>query len=215
MRAHRSSASLDEVMARASRNAVVETRPSDDQELLRLRRRAIRTHRFGLTDADEDLLVHDRLYETRPLSIAKSWVLGPLPVLVMIGDRRTGKTMAASWALLARMHAGSIGYVLEDMIAQYYWGDRRFAREWATLVAAKTLFIEEIGGTATHRATPAREGVSQLILERNGGGRKTVLTGNLDADAFAERTCPRLLGRLMTIGRVELITGPGLNGEGE
>jgi hypothetical protein len=184
-------------------------------------RALVREHGFGLDDDDETLLASDRFHSTRPLEFAKAWIGSGVagvqivhPVMVQLGDRGTGKSFACTWATIQRADEGPLRYVLEDTVARWFASSGRdHERDWQALLDAATLFVDDLGGAPSNRLEHARLGVSQLVLERQGRGRRTILAGSLDREAFAERSCPRLLDRLAKSGHVEHFDGPSLRGQ--
>lgn len=188
--------------------------PADDA-VMRARRRAIRTHGFGLPQHAAELVIANRLYSTAPLSIVDSWVKAPTPVLVLVGDPGLGKSVAVSWGALERIAGGPMAYVLESDLAEWRWARRRHAADWQRVVDAWTLVIDEIGRTDRARRELARVAVAEVLHERTTRwpwGRKTMLTGNLTIEDLAEVLDPRLEDRLEEIGSVKHVTGPSLRG---
>lgn len=222
MRAHPNDtdARLRDILARSAAKAREEGQPAPvatyTEEQLRMRRRAMRTHGFGLPNETSELIVEGRLYTTRPLSIAQAWLQAPTPVLVLIGDPGVGKSTALAWAALERVGTGPILYVLESTLAQWRFARREHAADWQRAIEASTVVIDELGATEFMNRELARVAVRELVHLRTGGwprSRRTLIQGNLSLEDLDDVLDQRLGDRLEEIGVTRHIEGPSLRGK--
>lgn len=186
-----------------------------EEARMRARRRAMREHGFGLPRETGELVVAGKLYSTQPLDIVEVWLGAPTPVLILAGDPGTGKSVAAAHGALARLTVGPPLYVLESTLAEWRWGRKRYAAEWARMLAASTVVIDEVGRTERDRKELARIATAEMIHERTTTwpwGRKTILTANLSLEDLTDALDPRLEDRLAEIGSVRHVAGPSLRG---
>ncbi len=207
---------LAEMLRRGTTELAVEPEVSPaDLERLERRRRVVKRCRFGLLEAEGELVARDRLFSTRALDVAKAWVASPRKYLTLVGDIGVGKSTAAAWSALERDKSGasSIVYCLEAHVAEWHrYRSTKHAAAWAAARAASTLVVDEVGEVALHAREDARVGLDLLIHERRGGDGRDILLGNLSDRGLAERIDDRLLDRLQDqhAGWIELLEGESL-----
>lgn len=129
----------------------------------------------------------------------------PRPVLALLGDLGRGKTVAAAWLLAERPGA----YVKLDaagpLKASRAAEDRAL---WRRLKATPYLVLDEVG----HELDPVlgKAALNELVDERQGEGRWTLLIGNIDEAHLRRRYDPRTIDRLGRMWRVQVCAGPSL-----
>lgn len=157
--------------------------------------------------------------ETQAIEAAKRWVKADvrlLPALVLVGDKGTGKTVAATWATLqwAKSYPWNempSGPMVEPMVWLDSSGMRRlgdFGPEAARLVeqlaTARWVVFDDTGREGSPRAM---EAVSDALMERCDKSRRFVLTTNLTKDAFDARYGAPLSDRLRAHAVIARVTG--------
>lgn len=218
--------SLEELLAAGQAQAV--DAPADDPRRIATRRAIVERWGFGLPQRTAELVIHDRLFSTRALEVAKAWVAGPREVLVEIGSPGTGKSTACTWATLEREAEGPVVYLLESQLAEWLARRTRYEEELEGLRTAGTVVIDEVGRTEGRMVELARIGVAEVVHQRLGvvhvkarelagapsirRRRRTILQGNLTLDDMAERFDPRFLDRLEEVGTLVHTDGPSLRG---
>lgn len=117
--------------------------------------------------------------------------------LWLAGPRGTGKTVAALWAVCEDYGR----YVTAEELRRAYGQEHDEARGLRPrLVEARLLIIDDIG-TSKDGAGEERA-LFELLNARQGGGRQTILTGNLSRAEVSTKFCGRVLDRVFHSGAV-------------
>jgi DNA replication protein DnaC len=151
--------------------------------------------------------------ETASTRAVRDFVAGPLTFCLLLGGTGTGKTVAASEALLR----ARVGWT-EDGAPRWSYSPReaRFihasdagrlglfdvesVRTMNKLESVRWLVLDDLG--AEFVTDVWRTNLGSLITERNSGKRKTLITSNLTVEAFRERYDARILSRIKGSGVV-------------
>lgn len=193
---------LDE--ARASLESIA----SEDEvrEEIARRDRAVRAdriwpHRRMVTDADFRRIVRDEL-DTPAAGIVKRFLEAPLSnprsrLLWLAGGVGVGKTVAA----LSAIAAGGGRIASADQVRRAYGQEHDDARSLRIHLEECGLLVVDDVGTARD-AEGERRALYELVNARQGGGRKTILTGNLGKPEIESRYDSRLLSRVAHIGAI-------------
>lgn len=203
--------SLDELLRAGASLAVDEAESPEDRARIERRRQVMRRHRFGLLEAEGELVVLDRLHGTRALELAKAWVPSPATYLTLVGALGVGKSTAASWAALEL--PGSLVYCLEGDVAEWFrFQSTKHEAAWRAAIEADVLVVDGLGDVDLPRVDAARVGLSTLDLARRGRGGRTILAGDVSPSKLSARHGESLLDRLQDEPHawIELLTGPSL-----
>lgn len=145
-------------------------------------------------------LLDSNLTATVALERAAKWAAnGPEPMLVIQGDTGSGKSVAAAWAMrfVSIRRSRGVQYGLGDRVDPL-WCDARvlcqlrpWDEQWAKFDASPLVVIDDVG-------TEDKPATMVGILERifNLGGGKSILTTNLDAEAFTSQYGSRVASRI-------------------
>lgn len=151
------------------------------------------------------------------VAAARAWAAGEgPPVLVLAGDRGTGKTHLAVAAVRSLLDAGSWAHfegvaVLLDRIRQGFDQGQGQDAPTQELAECANLVLDDLG---TERPSKwAAERLYRILDARWLAGRRTLVTTNYPADVLAERlgeTGPALVERLWDkeVSRVVVLGGP-------
>lgn len=191
--------------------SIADARTHEERSALERKREAIVATGIPLREAMVDAIVGGTLRSTDALRTTIAWLAGPRQVLVLIGDPGTGKTTAAGHAGMTRLSRGPLVYVKEPTLARWSMF-ARYDRDWQRAVDAPTLILDEAGTAEPRDLADARAGVSRMLDDRIGRGRKTIVIGNLSEADLARRYDRRMLDRLREIGFVAEILGPSMRG---
>lgn len=160
--------------------------------------------------------------DTDAIQAARQWTKDDarlVPALVLVGDKGTGKSVAAAWATLqwARKfpwNDRASGTQTEPMVWLDTAGLRRlgdFGPEAARLVdavaTARWVVFDDAGREGSPRAM---EAVSDALMERCDKSRRFVLTTNLTKDAFKARYGEPLTDRLRSSGLIVALKGQSM-----
>lgn len=245
MRTRRPTAVADVIELARARVATVsrppaQTTPAEHRAAFR-RWLAVRL-RVPMPDATRALLSGGdggQLRDTEPLRAVRAWLDSRSAVLVMLGRPGTGKTFAAAWAMLRaqlatydpKLDCDRFRGVLEERaaaaanyrkvrdLARLYragFGDER--AEYDALRAVPMLVIDELGLDRGRDVGLVRSALHDLIDERQGSGRRTILVSNLDraelvgAEGKAGALDPRTVERLREVGVLREFGGPSMRG---
>lgn len=158
-------------------------------------------------------LVRGDVEETRAIELARAWLLPACsrPALVLVGDPGVGKTLAGAWAI-ARFEEARYA-TARELCALQRDDTKRAAARWRALVAAPLLVVDELGTEPSARAATLMAWA--VIDARQALPRRTMLLGNLDLEAMAERYDARVIDRLGAtdaegVALVRVLRGPSL-----
>lgn len=143
-----------------------------------------------------------------PTTLAvRDFVAGPQTFCLLLGGAGSGKTIAAAESLLnARLAWESGGqkswcysssearFVLATELARLSYFDTESLRRLGRLERVPWLVIDDLGGELATAGWMSN--LTELILQRNSGRRKTLITSNLNVDALKERYDARILSRI-------------------
>lgn len=191
--------------------SIAESRLVEERGLRKRRHDALTASGIPLTDANMDAVVDGTLLSTQALRTTIAWLAGPRQVLVLVGDMGTGKTTAAAHAAMTRLARGPFVYVKEPTLARWVMF-ARYDRQWSAAVEAQTLVVDEVGTAEQRDFADARAGLSRIVDDRIGQGRRTIVIGNLSEADLARRYDARMLDRLRDVGFVAEVRGPSMRG---
>ncbi len=146
----------------------------------------------------------------------RDWAAGPLTFCLILGGAGSGKTIAAAEALLnAKMRWGPTGaawayspsearFVLATDLARLSYFDSESVKRLGRLERVPWLALDDLGGELFTEGW--KSNLTELVLQRNSGRRKTVITSNLSVDTFKERYDDRIISRIRGSG-VVIISG--------
>ena len=166
-----------------------------------IRAERIRPHRRLVTDEDFRRIVRGEL-DTRAAEIVTKFLAAPesnprARVLWLAGSVGVGKTVAAIGAI-----ADVGGRVASaDQVRRAYGQEHDEARELRVHLEDCGLLVVDDVGTA-RSADEEKRALYELVNARQGGRRRTILTGNLDAHEIAARYDERLLSRVRHVGAI-------------
>lgn len=141
------------------------------------------------------ILMGDGLRETPAVRAVRDWMDGERTFLVLTGGTGAGKTLAACQALgrgglfERAVAAGRLGLYGDDDVARM-----------RSLRRAKVLVLDDLG--AEFAGDVWRAQFDELVDERYGQQRRTVITTNLSPEALRERYGARVVDRLRHDGLV-------------
>lgn len=149
--------------------------------------------------------------ETKALGIVRQWLAGGESWLVLCGPKGTGKTVAATWAVVEAIRRGDdAAFRRTSEVAKLSHFDVG-AAEYERLARTHLLVLDEVG--AELLTDYARSQLHELLDRRHESPRlKTLLTSNLLPKAFGERLGERIVDRIQHAGGIQLITGQSMRG---
>jgi DNA replication protein DnaC len=156
-------------------------------------------HAKLVTSEDFRRIVRDDLAETPALGWVKRFLASSSPrarFLWLAGTTGVGKTVACLWALAGR--PGRL--VTADQVRRAYGQEHDEARAIRNYVEDCGLLVIDDVGTA--RDESEGRALFELVNARQGGRRKTLITGNLDRATIASRYDQRLLARVQHSGGI-------------
>jgi hypothetical protein len=143
----------------------------------------------------------------------RAWFAAPVtsqkPLLVLLGEPGTGKTVAAAEACrlsLATSHPTLFGFTDPAVwvacaelanLSSFTDADRAW---FERMQSAWLLVLDDLGTEQLH--AQAQQRLERLIDERYGNNRRTVITSNASKEAFQERVGARITDRIREAGRV-------------
>lgn len=180
-----------------------------DAEEASARLTSLRESGIPLTDEMRRSIVNDGLSQTQALVVAQQWheswaTPKSLQVLVLIGRPGVGKGVAAAW-VAARTHCPV--YLKARALVSYHsasFGEERARYEQA--VRTNFLVIDEVGTEQRE----SKSAIQDIIDDRIGNRRRTMLISNLSKAALLERLDERTVDRLKEIGRIVELKGKSL-----
>lgn len=116
--------------------------------------------------------------------------------LLLLGSPGCGKSVAAAQVL----HRGGV-FVRAVELTRLSAYDKDDRRTWASTVDAGALVVDDLGAELLHDAW--RPMLDELVDARYGARARTVLTSNMDKDAFKARYGERIVDRIRHDGYVE------------
>ncbi len=164
-----------------------------------------------LPAADVQLIATDSYEPSRAIELTKDWwnatgndSAAPT-MLVLLGRPDTGKTFAAlTW--LARRAQGKAAYVKEKelcRLSRATFGDE--VERYRDLLGTRRLVVDEVD-VHNNDAEIARRAFMDIVDERKGGGRETIIIGNATKAQLMEWRCDdRIASRLRAYARVEVV----------
>lgn len=213
---------LDAVLARCAKHVkspeaiaayerdVADARDREAREARAKKRRQLDTVGIAIRPAVLDAIVDGTVERTRSLGLVETWLRGPRPMLVLLGDLGVGKTVAAASVCAARIGRGTPVYVREPMLVR--WSQyARHAQDWERACVTPTLVIDELGTANGRDLETARHVIRDLVDERLRIPRaRTLLIGNLTDDAFTKRYDARTTDRLHEVGTFARVEGESM-----
>ena len=157
----------------------------------------------GLPDSLRERLSED-MHET-PSTVALE---APAALVVLSGGVGCGKSLAAAAWLLAGQLEGVRGlWMTAARLARWprYDEDRM-----SELLTVRRLVIDDLGDEYLDEKGAYLSLLDEVVNERYGNARPTVLTTNLNAVAFKIRYGPRIADRIREAGKFESVDGPSL-----
>lgn len=189
---------------------IADARDREAREACARKRRALDGLGIAIRPEVLDAVVEGTVERTTALRIVETWLLGPRPMLVLLGDLGVGKTVAAASFCGGRLGRGTPVYVRETTLvrwAQY----ARHAQDWERATVTPTLVVDELGTANGRESEIARHAIRDLVDERLRLPRaRTLFIGNLTDDAFAKRYDARTTDRLHEIGSFARAEGESL-----
>tara|TARA_R110002051_G_scaffold314371_1_gene391405 strand:- start:3030 stop:3698 length:669 start_codon:yes stop_codon:yes gene_type:complete len=140
----------------------------------------------------------ENLKTTKAVNIVKNWADTPREAwcLILSADKGTGKsTAAATW--LYDMASEAPTY-----LKRYWWSGTRIARtngyakEFESMMQSRYMVIDDLGVEYLDKNGNFLQRLDELIDERYSNFRKTIITTNLNTQAFKERYGERVADRI-------------------
>jgi|TARA_R110000744_G_scaffold13121_2_gene38440 DNA replication protein DnaC len=140
------------------------------------------------------------LNETPPIKYARKFILDPKEAwcLILSGGKGTGKsTAAAVWLYENVPPEGAPTYQ-----TRYWWNGTRIARtngyakDFEKMMQSKLMVIDDLGIEYLDKNGNFLQRLDELLDERYSNFRKTIITTNLNADAFKDRYGERVADRM-------------------
>lgn len=148
-----------------------------------------------------------------PITVAvREFAAGPQTFCLILGGAGSGKTIAASEALLnAKMRWGPSGesWAYSSNEARFYLASDLARLSYFDTASQKTLgraerrpwlVLDDVGGELV--TDTWRSNFTELILRRNSARLKTLITSNLSAEDFKARYDTRIISRIRGNGVV-------------
>lgn len=136
---------------------------------------------------------------------------GPKTFCLILGGTGSGKTVAAAEALLNAKGFWNNGdnwayfpsegrFVLASDLARLSYFDTSSLKTLGRMERVPWLVVDDLGGEFV--TDTWKSNLTELILRRNSGSRKTLLTSNLTAEDFKARYDARIISRIRGNGVV-------------
>jgi len=161
-------------------------------------------------------------HDTEAMAAARRWVKADArltPGMVLVGDKGTGKSVAAAWAALQWAQRFPWNEMPSGPMAEpFVWLDSGGMRKLADFGAEAARLVEQLASarfvvfddTGREGAPRAIEAVSDALMERCDKSRRFVLTSNLRGAAFVERYGAPLADRLRVSAAITEVRGKSL-----
>lgn len=198
VKAEKAGLTIDAYRAQVTALEEQRTREEHERQAQATRRRRLAPMLPGMPGKVANALIADELDDTRALRVTKRWVRNPEapPILVLEGGYGSGKTIAAAWAVAAHGSAVYVRAVDFAIRAEPYSGDLARGIKPLHIRRPALLVIDDLGterrkanGDPDPRFAPA---IYDVFDQRcgpleNGRPRRTLITTNLDKEAFIAR----------------------------
>lgn len=153
--------------------------------------------------------------DTTLTQAVREFSAGPLTFCLLLGGAGSGKTVAAAEALLNSRMAWDGGkawcysssearFTLATDLARMSFFDTESVRRLGRLERVPWLVIDDLGGELMTEGW--KSNLTEIILQRNSGRRKTLITSNLTPETFKQRYDDRIVSRIRGSG-VVLVSG--------
>lgn len=184
-------------------------------------RSVLRTLGGVLLESDVETIVARKWEESEAFRVAREWseaMRDPTAprALFLLGRPDTGKTFAAAvWLAVSSQRRDyvpperSMAYVKERELCRLSLANfDEEAREYRRLLGVERLVLDEIDQQNNEAA--ARRVLMDVLDERKGAGRMTIVIGNLTPDQLRAWRCDdRIVSRLRAYARIEVIVDKG------
>lgn len=198
--------SLETLIARLSENAILDEQTAAEdlaaaQKALRLKR--LEPYRSQLPDADVRRIVDQRL-DSKAWRVVARWLAAHEArgwrYLWLSGPTGTGKTVALAGALAERDGVVVLGY---ELVRAYRYESREALDLRAKIERSRTLILDDVG---THEREHEAAAMFAAINSRQGGGKITLISGNLTENQIREYDS-RIVSRILGAGAIVEIAG--------
>lgn len=135
--------------------------------------------------------------ETEALEAVRSWSPSTRNMLVLVGDRGSGKTVAATWRALRDPRPSFYSFAHAGEVARL----GRYSREWATVMNAPALCLDDVGSEYLDKHGSFASDFEELLNKFYSMKRPLVITVNITAKEFGTRYGGRVVDRLVEAGR--------------
>jgi DNA replication protein DnaC len=152
-------------------------------------------------------LVEAGVRETGPMAEALIEVRkAPFDILVLAGDVGRGKTSAASWWLMQALHDRNRPlFVTGPRLARW---ERYDNAEMTKILSPCRLVIDDLGEEFNDTKGNFLTLFDEILADRAGNHRPTIITTNLLAPSFKLRYGQRVQDRIRESGRFQEFMGP-------
>lgn len=171
------------------------------------------------------LLGAEELRATDAMATTRDWLAEDVPLLVLAGGVGCGKTTAASWAV-AQDPADEFGYrgsgwAWPQELCPRFLDAQQIARvnrykpeEISILEQCALLAIDDLGAEFADPGGSFQVTLDCVINARYANELRTIVTTNLDAEAFKARYGKRIADRIRESGWFVELPGGSLRGDG-
>lgn len=178
--------------------------PALDPRDLELRHHRVKSARIPLVPGMADRIITGNLDATEPMLAAREWLKAATGVLLMLGTRGTGKTVAAAWIVSRHPYARYVKAREFVRLSMAAFGDDHL--RYAELLEAPLLVIDDLG-TERDRER-GKEALHDVVDDRL--ALPTIVISNMDKEAFKARYDARTIDRLREVGTAVEFAGPSL-----
>ncbi len=163
--------------------------------------------------------------QNKALDSVNEWLAGDESTLVLLGGTGCGKSLASGHALAQNTWTRSDVFwrMPGDMPAQWGWNGGYFCDVKRDLTSghanieevfairrratATTLLVLDEAGS---EAKDAEEAIFSILADRTSSMKRSIITANLNPEAFKARYGLRLISRILGSGRIVNVHGPDL-----